>query len=183
MWAWIPSGERLAQSAVPDLSQIELDIMDLYQKHSSALFRYASTTTKDPAIIQDGIQEAFLRYYIKLRTGQQVDNPRAWLACVLRNYLIDWKRKSMASVELEAAENVKERGQDAASAYERKEALERILTYLSPRERECIQLRVAGFDYEEIARIMKIRPGTVAALLFRVLKKVQKKGLRSKKHS
>jgi DNA-binding CsgD family transcriptional regulator len=41
---------------------------------------------------------------------------------------------------------------------------------LSNRERECLQLRVEGYVYEELAHIMQIRKGVVGALLSRALK-------------
>jgi DNA-directed RNA polymerase specialized sigma24 family protein len=37
-------------------------------------------------------------------------------------------------------------------------------------------LRLEGFGYNEIADILRIRPGTVAALLARGLKKIQEDG-------
>ena len=66
--------------------------------------------------------------------------------------------------------------QDVEAGYQKNESYQSALSILSPRERECVQLRLEGFGYNEIADILRIRPGTVAALLARGLKKLRQNG-------
>lgn len=154
---------------------IETEIIDLLHKNTAALSRYAGSITRDKAIVQDGIQEAFLRYLSARVGGQRVVNPRAWLFKVLRNYILDCKRKdnTMSAVNLEEAGQITDTGQDLESGYQTKESFRRALSLLSTRERECMQLRLEGFGYQEIADILRIRSGTVAALLARAAKKIR----------
>jgi RNA polymerase sigma factor (sigma-70 family) len=48
-----------------------------------------------------------------------------------------------------------------------------IATRLTPRELDCLRLRVEGFSYQEIAQVLGVRPGTVGALLPRVYSKLR----------
>ena len=168
---------------VAPADQIENEVIELLRQHAAALSRYALTIARDSAIMQDAIQEAFLRYFIARVGGQQIGNPRAWLFRVLRNYIVDCNREShsMRAVELEKAARVADSRQDVEARYQQNEALRRAVSFLSPREHECMQLRLEGFGYVEIAQILKIRPGTVGALLARGLKKIRKSGLLSRR--
>ena len=165
-------------------TQIEAEIVDLFHSHSASLCRYAETLTKDGALVQDGVQEAFLRYFKTRRGGQNVENPRAWLFHVLRNYILDCIRRScsMRPVELNVAGNLADSAQDVEAKYERNEAFQRAISVLSPRERECMRLRLEGFDYEEIAEVLRVRPGTIGALLARGLKKIRRTGIFLRRH-
>ena len=161
------------QNPAASAEQIEKEVNDLVQKHTPALSRYARSLSRDSATVQDGIQEAFLRYFLARSRGQQMDNPHAWLFRVLRNYILDCNRKSssMHAVDLKAAGHVADMRQDVEAGYQQNEAFRYALATLSPRELECMQLRLDGFGYNEIAQIMQIRLGTVGALLARGLKK------------
>jgi RNA polymerase sigma-70 factor (ECF subfamily) len=163
--------------------QIEGEVIDLVHKHTAALSRFAGTMTRDSGSAQDGIQEAFFRYFIARGGGLQVGNPRAWLFKVLRNYLLDCKRKKslMPAAAIEAAAQVPDNRQDVETDYQENQRFLRALDSLSPRERECMQLRIEGFGYAEIAQILNIRSGTVAALLARGLKKLKASGFFTEK--
>jgi len=53
------------------------------------------------------------------------------------------------------------------------QTVQAILSRLTPRELDCLRLRVEGFSYQEIAQALGIRPGTVGALLPRVYSKLR----------
>jgi RNA polymerase sigma-70 factor, ECF subfamily len=159
---------RARRAGVPP-EQIEKEVIELSRRHAASLARYAASLARDTTVVQDALQEAFLRYFIARVDGQQIENPRAWLFRVLRNYLLDCSRKriSGAEVDLECALGVPDARQDVESEYQRAEIFRRALSTLSPRERECTQMRLEGFDYKEIAHILGIGLGTVGALLAR----------------
>jgi RNA polymerase sigma-70 factor, ECF subfamily len=170
-------------SCIRDASekQIEDEVMELLHRHTPALSRFAAGVARDKTAVPDAIQEVFLRYFVARAGGQQMENPRAWLFRVLANYLHDCNRKagSMPAVELDAAAGVADSRQDVEAGYQQNEAFRCALASLSLREKECVQLRLEGFGYDEIARILRIRTGTVGALLARSLKKIRKTGLLS----
>jgi RNA polymerase sigma-70 factor, ECF subfamily len=160
----------------------QAEIVDLFKRHSSALGRYAGSLTRDAAVVQDAIQEAFLRYFKTLVAGQIVENPRAWLFHVLRNYVLNWNRKCKftQSVELDEASDLADIKQDVEAAYETNQAFRLAISTLSPRERECVQLKIEGFGHQEIAQILGIRSNTVSATLTRSLKKIRRTGIFSR---
>ena len=153
--------------------QIEAEIVHLMNDYAADLSRYAVGVTREKSLVQDGVQEAFLRYFIARSRGQHIANARAWLFRVLRNYLFDCNRKSgyITSVDLEIAADIPDLRPDVETMCQQNESFRYALSCLTPRERECMQLRMEGFGYVEIAYILHIRPGTVAALLARSMKK------------
>ncbi|MCI0420670.1 MAG: RNA polymerase sigma factor [Acidobacteria bacterium] len=121
------------------------------------------------------LQEVFLRYFIARSSGQEIQNGKAWLYRVLKNYLLDRVKeaayKNKASLEeAETIPDITDPEQEYLRAFTRK----RILEVLAPRELECLQLRAEGFDYKEIAQILRVRSGTVGATLARALNKIRK---------
>jgi RNA polymerase sigma factor (sigma-70 family) len=172
---------RFSQTLSAD--QIEKEVDALLGQYTSLLTRHAAVITWDKSTISDGIQETFLRYFIARIGGKRIENPRAWLFRVLTNYILDCNRKSssMPALKLEAAAQFADSRQDIESGYQRSEAFRRALLSLSPREQECMHLWLEGFAYEEIAQMLKIRPGTVGALLARGLKKIREAGLFSRR--
>jgi RNA polymerase sigma-70 factor (ECF subfamily) len=165
-----------ARAAGPADDPLESEVVRLYRAHCGGLYRYALTFTRDRQLAEDVLQESFLRYFLACKEGQVIQNARAWLYQVLHNLLLD-DRKRMGfrtSVCLEAALENPDRDQDPEARMQRRELSDSLRLVLSPRELECVELRVQGLAYEEIAGILRIRPGTVGALLARALKKTQK---------
>ncbi|MCL6544494.1 MAG: sigma-70 family RNA polymerase sigma factor [Bryobacteraceae bacterium] len=147
----------------------------MYQRYSGALTRYARTLAGDGWLAQDAVQECFLRYLASRQVGLEIDNPRAWLAAVLRNYLLD-ARKRVAAVEnadLAAAAVVSDPAQDPFWSVQGQELERELERLLSPRERECLRLRLRGMRQREIASALGLKSGTVGVLLSRASRKVQ----------
>jgi RNA polymerase sigma-70 factor, ECF subfamily len=157
-------------------AQIEAEIIQLMNDHAADLSRYARAVTREKAIVQDGVQETFLRYFIARTGGQDIRNARAWLFRVLKNYLLDCNRKAhfISMVDLKTAMDVADFSQNAEADFQQDEGIQNTLANLSPREQECVKLRLEGYGYVEIAGLLRIHSGTVAALLARGLKKIRK---------
>lgn len=171
--------EDRARTRPVSKEQVEAEVVELLRQYAGSLARYAAAIGRNTAFVQDGIQETFLRFFAARISGQRIENPRAWLFRVLRNYLLDCNRKSgcMPEVALEEAVHVMDPRQDVELRYQKDDAFQHALAMLSPREQECFQLRLEGFGYEDIAQILKIRVGTVGALVARGLNKIRNNGL------
>ena len=155
---------------------LELEVAQVYLEHGAALFRYAVVTVRNREGAQDAVQEVFLRFFIARSQGQRILTPRAWLYRVLRNYLLDSIKSSASKKEIGIAQvrHVVDFQQDPEVSYHHRELARRVSGLLAPRELECLRLRNEGFGYEEIAAILDVRAGTVAALLSRGQKKIRK---------
>ena len=157
-------------------NDLELEIAQIYTDHATSLLRYAVIALRNHEAAQDAVQEAFLRYFISRSQGQRIQTPRAWLFRVLRNYILDSLRSASVKREIgmDHVQQVADSRQDPEVSYHHRELARRVTTLLAPRELECLRLRNEGFGYEEIANILSLRSGTVAALLSRGQKKIRK---------
>src|SRR5947207_314348 len=80
---------------------VEGEVVLLYQQHAAALLRYACCQSGSQETAQEGLQEAFLRFFVERRYGRQILNPKVWLYEVLRNYIRE--RMRAQSVQREVA--------------------------------------------------------------------------------
>jgi RNA polymerase sigma-70 factor (ECF subfamily) len=157
-------------------SELEQAVVELYRNHLAGLFRFAMTIVRDRALAEDAIQDAFLRYFVASSEGQVIRNPVPWLYRVLRNLLLDdarrlaWRPAASDGGECEQADRT-----CSPEAYLWcEEVSDSLRASLSGRELECLQLRLEGLEYREIARTLRIRPGTVGTLLSRAMKKARR---------
>jgi RNA polymerase sigma-70 factor, ECF subfamily len=171
-----PGTADLFLPCLPDSDKLEWQVAQAYQEHAASLFRYAVVVVRHRESAQDAVQEVFLRYFIALSEGQSFKSVKAWLFCVLRNYLLDSMKSAHAKLEIsmEHAHQSADVAQDPELSYRHAELAQRVFGALAPRELECMRLRSEGFCYQEIGAILGIRCGTVGALLARAQKKIRK---------
>lgn len=147
----------------------------LYNDHALVLFRYGLLLAGAREAAQDALHEAFLRYFHARLAGQQIDSPKPWLFRVLRNYVLDQHRsqQSRREIGLESLAQAADAAPDPESLCWQGELSRSLAAALTPRELECFRLRSEGLRYGEIAEILGIRSGTVAALLARAHQKLR----------
>jgi RNA polymerase sigma-70 factor (ECF subfamily) len=148
--------------------ELEQEVVRNYELYASALLRYGRSLAPNEDGAKDAVQETFLRYFMERRYGRQIENPRAWLYLVLRNFLFErFKKEQQYERAVESLDYVPDRQENPEGRLYR-EALARELTdTLTERERECLRLRMNGLSYAEIAEVLGICAGTVGALLAR----------------
>jgi RNA polymerase sigma factor (sigma-70 family) len=145
----------------------------LYEEYASSLVRYAISYCGDPDLARDAVQDCFLRYFEMRRAGSNVEQPKAWLVRVLRNHLIDRRRREQLEKETSAGAARELRALQASlnSDFGGDEGVarlwQRIEALVSPKELACLQMRAAGFSYTEIAEALGVHPGTVSVFLTR----------------
>ena len=155
--------------------EVETEVVRLYRDCCACLYRYGLTLTPDSGLVQDAIQECFLRYFLVRQAGQGIENPKAWLFRVLRNHVLDVLKRvdcrSRASMD-EVAE-MADRHQDLEHGLRQVDLTRSLGMCLTDHEAECLGLRVEGLSYLEIASALGVQQGTVGALLGRARKKVR----------
>ena len=156
--------------------ELELEVAQAYEEYATGLLRYAMVTTRNREAAQDAVQEVFLRYFVARCRGQIIQTVKPWLYRVLRNYMLDCLKSSSATREtgMDAVHLIIDEKQNPEVSYHHRELARRVCALLAPRELECLRLRNEGFGYEEIADILGVTSGTVAALLSRGQKKIRK---------
>lgn len=175
--ALLAGAEWEGRSAVPDLpdrrTELGREIAGLYEAHAANLRRYARGLVSAEQTASDAVQEAFLRYLVARRNGRAIEGQKAWLFRVLRNLLLDWKKQAGAAAEttMDAALRTCDARPDPETACRQSEMLRRFEHRLSPRELDCLRLRLAGLNHREIAEVLGITTGAVGTLLSRIQKK------------
>ena len=157
-------------------SELEREVAALYAEHSTELYRFASQILRLQDGAGDAVQEAFLRYFAERKCGGSIENPRAWLFRVLRNYLMDRLDRAEVKREVPAedADEPVDCAHDPEEMVARAQTARQITGWMTGRELDCLRLRAEGFSYEEVAGALGIRSGTVGALLTRVHKKLDR---------
>jgi RNA polymerase sigma-70 factor (ECF subfamily) len=156
--------------------EIQAEVVELYHEHSASLLKYAVSVVRNQEEARDAVQEAYLRYFIQRRCGRQIDNPRAWLCQVVRNYLLDRLKGMSGKLEViaDSIESFADQNQNPESTVQCREVAAEISAALTGRELHCLRLHAGGLGYQEIADAMDVRLGTVGALLSRVHQKLRR---------
>lgn len=158
-----PSDRELVQGFLRTRGESEFRI--LYRRHTPALYRMAWRLV-GAGRAEDVVQEAWWRAAQALSGFEWRSALRTWLTAILIRCCRESQREPAAVVAFtrEPAAEAPEPGITAADALD----LERGLAALPPGYREVIVLHdVEGMTHEEIARALKIVPGTSKSQLAR----------------
>lgn len=143
---------------------------DFYDATAARLRGYLRRVSGDASLADDILQESYLRL-LRARVPEGRDAAAAFLFRIATNLLYDHFRRARrerwffglfppAAVATPA---------DASLPQD----LERLLLKLAPRERALLWLaHVEGWNHDEIARILELRPASVRVVLFRARAKL-----------
>lgn len=154
------------------MMRAEDEVTRQYQRLRPQVFRYAVASGASGTEADDLLQEAFLRYYLTLLAGDEIRNPQAWLFSATRNLWITKVRERARRKET-ALEPTVPSDCSAIDGLEHRQLWEQLLSLLAPRERECVELRRDGLDYQEIGQRLGISGGTVGVLLHRARRRLE----------
>lgn len=163
-------------------------LVERYQKRA---YSVAYGMLKDRDAAMDVAQEAFVKVYKYLDHFKGDSSFYTWLYRIVTNLAIDARRRKSSEADpVEFDETVRQDAMEEAGilstrlgsnpqkAVMRKELIEKIeeaLQQLPEKHRAILLLReVEGMSYEDLARTLEIRKGTVMSRLFHARKKVQK---------
>jgi RNA polymerase sigma-70 factor (ECF subfamily) len=113
-------------------------VLNAWRDHESELRSYLVRCVSDKHLVEDLLQEVFVR---ALRSGQGfcgLDNARAWLFQVARNALVDQRRLEKRAVPL--PDDLPEKSEDGGRPVDAlSECLARVLSELPAADREILQ--------------------------------------------
>jgi len=145
--------------------------------HTEALYNFARYLTRDAALAEDLMQDAFARALDAEKQFMPGSNLKAWLFRILRNAFLDRRRRDRKNpVELREASD---EAPDAKDVWLRGDLeldrlrglvasdIEAALSKLSEDARTVVLLDLEGFTETEIAKVMDIAVGTVKSRLAR----------------
>jgi RNA polymerase sigma factor (sigma-70 family) len=154
-----------------DESTQQAEVARLWDEHAPGMLRYGLVTTGSREVTEESVQEAFIALLGQLRRGELVVDAREFLYSAMHEGIqLRRAEPGPPPANPEAPSSVTPDFDAPLRAAEVRRRLNRIA---SPRELEMLNLRAAGFSYEEIARVLMITPGTVASTLARAFRKVR----------
>jgi RNA polymerase sigma-70 factor (ECF subfamily) len=169
---------RIEQEMAPP----EQRVAELSELLRNPVYRYLTALFGHPAEAEEIVQEAFLRLYQQLKSGQEIGDLRSWVFRVAHNLAINQQkgRRRLETMDAEAWERLCELRQDPAPNPEQRllqmekfERLHAAISRLSPQERQCLHLRAEGLRYREIAEILGLSVTTVAKSLYRAINQLK----------
>lgn len=150
---------------------------DIYDSHSDAVFRRCFFKTSNREVAKDITQEAFVRLWDYVSSGDKVDNPKALVFKIANNLIIDYYRKK----DSDSLDTMQEQGFDPGHDDHKQifysidvgYALE-IVDQLPEIYREAVILRyVEELQPREIAEILGESENVISVRIHRGLSKIQ----------
>ena len=144
----VPAADRPAQDEMLEA---------LFRDHAPGLRARLMRLTRDPAVADDLVGDAFLRLALELRAGRPPQDARAWLHRVGANLVVSRARR--ASVATRALPALLDRSlagspEDEVVRRERDMVLHDGLDTLSGDDRRIVVLAARGYGAQEIAAII-----------------------------
>jgi RNA polymerase sigma-70 factor (ECF subfamily) len=145
----------------------------VYDECHASLFGYVASLTRDDAVAEEFVQEAFVRLVQRARERAMPDDPRAWLFAVCTNLAISRsRRRSIVGRWLHMVTPMKhertgEAAEDTVLRRERDDQLARALERLPKDHRAALLLAAEGFSGREIAAILGKSEGATRNVLWR----------------
>ncbi len=178
----LAGGEEAAASP----SELELEVVALFDELRNRLLRYLLAIGLPVSDGEEIIQEAFLALFQHLQRGRSRENLRGWLFRVARNQGVkrftankrhgnagDWDGGAVEALADPAPDP-----EQQATLNQRQVTLQAVLLALPEQDQECLRLRAEGLKYREIAEVLDISLGSVAASLARSLERLERAGAR-----
>lgn len=149
-----------------------------YEDAREDVYRYALTLGLSPGQAQEVAQEVFLRLYVTLRDGEDIENVRGWVFRVAHNFGLKMKAKEREHGDIDdTVERSAGSGpspESEAIDNERQRRIREAFSSLSPQQRQCLQLRASGLRYREIGETVGIGTSTVNEFIRRAVTRLRK---------
>lgn len=147
----------------PDVSSIEASFAAFFTANRTVLYRALYLLTGDRDEADDISQEALVRVWSNWSRVSRMDRPTGYLfrtaLNVFRQRARSVKRRRWDPLAVSA---------DGIEAADTRDELSRAVARLSPRRRiVLILVEVLGFEREEVAIFLRVRPGSVRMMLTR----------------
>lgn len=153
------------------------EYVELYREYLPRILNYVRLRVDGEDLAQDLTAEVFEKAIARQDTLRKREAFGAWLFRIARNTVAAYYRGRKQMVGLDAVKEQVVSASNPAQAVIRREEVNRMrqaLSTLSEREQEIVRLKFGGgLGNQEIARLLRLKPGHVAVLLYRALRKLR----------
>jgi RNA polymerase sigma-70 factor (ECF subfamily) len=174
-------GKELAGMAGRDRASLTLQdqVAQLFVEARDDVYRYLLGLGLHPPQAQEAAQEVFLRLYVTLKKGEDIQNPRGWIFRVAHNHGLKIRAKQNTSAPFDAELELKLRSPELnpeQSLLEREQTtrFHQAIQGLSEQQRRCLFLRLEGLRYPEIGSALGISASAVGEFLRRAIARLKK---------
>ncbi|CAN5503833.1 sigma-70 family RNA polymerase sigma factor [soil metagenome] len=119
---------------------------ELYKRYTHLVLGMCINYFKDRDVAKDMVLQIFEKLFDELKK-REVENFKAWLTFVVRNYCISELRKMQTQLNRDIEyqyqlknQSIEEEKEEAVEAEEKLEALEKAMESLNPFQKKCIEL-------------------------------------------
>lgn len=156
-----------------ELEEFKIEVLPFKNK----LYRFAKRLLKNTEEAEDVVQEVFIKLWNKRNNLEDYKSIEAFAMIVTKNLCLDkLKSKKNKTVELNSNFTIK----NDSTPYSKMvlsdtiDKVNKIIDKLPEQQKIIIQLRdIEGYDFDEIAEIMKLNLNTIRVNLSRARKKVR----------
>ncbi len=150
----------------------------LYDMHVDRVYRHIYYRVGNEADAEDLTQQVFLKAWRAIDRYKKMASPFiAWLMTISHNLVVDFyrTRKDRAYLEVEIlADDSTPSPERATEASFEQQRLRRAILQLSGDEQQVVILRfIEGFEFAEIASLMKKKEGNIRVIMHRALVKLR----------
>jgi RNA polymerase sigma-70 factor, ECF subfamily len=171
------SADRTARPSEP-----ESQVISLFDDFRDSLLRYVLSLGLSVHDGEEITQEVFLALFEHLRVGKSRHNLRGWIFRVAHNLALKQRQANQRLSRGRGSEEVRaEKRPDLAPSPEeqllsrqRQQHLVAVLEALPERDRCCLNLRLEGLRYREIAPVLGMSLGAVSISLTRSLARLMR---------
>jgi RNA polymerase sigma-70 factor (ECF subfamily) len=152
--------------------RLEQEVIALFDEFRDRLLRYLLTFGLTLPDGEEVVQEVFLAVFQHLQRGKPRENLQAWLFRVAHNLALKRryrKRRDEGAVCGDIAVDPGPSPEDRLLNGELRRRLLAVVEALPEQDRRCLSLRAEGLRYREIAQVLEMSLGSVAASLARSL--------------
>jgi RNA polymerase sigma-70 factor (ECF subfamily) len=147
----------------------------LYRAYALDVYRYCYRRLRDREAAEDATSQTFTNAYAGLRLlGRKPFRP--WLFTIAHNVVTDVYRGRRPSFPLEGMDTREDPDpspEALAINREQEDAMQLLLRRLPKRDREVVELRLAGLTGREIAQTLSCSPQAVRAAQYRAINRLR----------
>jgi RNA polymerase sigma-70 factor, ECF subfamily len=158
--------------SVKRTSRLEEEVVSLFEQLRAPIFRYLLSFRIPVADAEEVLQEVFLALFQHLRQGKSRSNLRGWVFRVAHNSALKCRLRArrhcdrFGSLSEYCAKLDPEPGpEEMLIMGQRRRRLLAVVRALPEQDQCCLSLRAEGLRYREIAEVLGISLGSVAASL------------------
>ena len=167
-------------AATPRPSRLEDEVVSLFDQLRTPVLRYLLSFRISVPDAEEVLQEVFLALFHHLRQGKSRSNLQGWIFRVAHNSALKCRLRArrqsdrfISVPDLSALMADPSPGpEETLAATQRQQRLLAVVQALPEQEQCCLSLRAEGLRYREIAEVLGISLGSVAASLEKSLSRL-----------